>query len=42
MNLALFACHRDCKMLDTPSERRFDSITNLLKEMLQVGARGGG
>ncbi|KAL4427123.1 hypothetical protein ABPG77_001127 [Micractinium sp. CCAP 211/92] len=23
-------------MLDTPSERRFDSITNLLKEMLQV------
>lgn len=31
---------RDCKLLDTPSERRFDSITSLLKDMLQVGWRG--
>ncbi|KAL4459137.1 hypothetical protein ABPG75_014002 [Micractinium tetrahymenae] len=26
----------DCKLLDTPAERRFDSITSLLKDMLQV------
>jgi hypothetical protein len=26
----------DCKMLDTPDERRFDTITALLKEMFQV------
>ncbi|KAL4459136.1 hypothetical protein ABPG75_014001 [Micractinium tetrahymenae] len=26
----------DCKLLDTPDERRFDSITSLLKDMLQV------
>lgn len=31
---------RDCKLLDTPSERRFDSITSLLKDMLQVGWQG--
>lgn len=26
----------DCKLLDTPDERRFDTITALLKEMFQV------
>lgn len=34
----------DCKLLDTPDERRFDAITNLIKEMFHVSElwEGGG
>jgi hypothetical protein len=33
--LSLVPCS-DCKQLDTPDERRFDAITCLVKELLQV------
>ena len=39
--LSLVPCS-DCKQLDTPDERRFDAITCLVKELLQVRLASSG